>query len=395
DKMEKYLKIGVLIIIIIGLGFALFYPKWPHLKEIYTSPELRERLSPLPEDVHRLTPGDESDTRPFSMGYASFVLPQDATAFLCKKERGVYDSIWLYDKQVMLHFGWPSAVNNLYKKEYENNFTNMTKTEWRQSRLLKATDCFDHTLIAIPDLVLYYFQEIPLSYPRVFFMSISRFANHIWRLKAKLERSPPYLERVVPFESEHVVGVVFLGHVEKSGNSGFVYLASCDRKIEQTLTFMYLPKNSTDKLEPIWQVLSGYKFNVDTCPDDTELIKMIDESEIPVINNVVKDGRPGFKDIIDLDEFVDILLSEDVYAAAKFIDDSIINDKAVDLFKGDEVFVLKSEKDYVKIRKRENATEYWTFRDVVENEYDQVRKSGDNGCEPGLSPKPKDADVTH
>nr|HPQ40025.1 hypothetical protein [bacterium] len=167
--MKTYLKILVLVFLFISFGIAKFYAIWPHLKEIYTSPELKDSLSRVPEDIHRLAPLDESNTRTFSLGYASFKLPQDVDAFLFRREEDAI-SIWFYGEQLKLNFERPLAVTHLYEMESFVKITNLTKTEWRQSRLLKATDDFDHTLVSLPDLILYYFQEIPLSYFRIFLM---------------------------------------------------------------------------------------------------------------------------------------------------------------------------------------------------------------------------------
>jgi len=97
-----------------------------------------------------------------------------------------------------------------------------------------------------------------------------------------MERSPPILKQVIPFESEHVVGVVFVGYLDEYGSNGLIYLTSHNRQIVQSLTFMNLPENTS--LEPLWNILSGYKFSFDACPNKADINEMMNKSGIPVFD---------------------------------------------------------------------------------------------------------------
>lgn len=83
---------------------------------------------------------------------------------------------------------------------------------------------------------------------------------------------------------------------------------------------------------------------------------------------IIRNGWVGFKDIKDLDRLNDILLSGDGTAATNFMNISIVNGSAVKFNKGQEVYLVERKiiKEYVKIRRRGQTTEYWAFRKIIE-----------------------------
>lgn len=82
----------------------------------------------------------------------------------------------------------------------------------------------------------------------------------------------------------------------------------------------------------------------------------------------IKRAYTGFINEKDLDKLCDMLASNDTDAGDTFIGINLVDGKATVFTVGEEVYFSdrKVWKEYVKIRRKGEITEYWTLRGAIE-----------------------------
>jgi hypothetical protein len=272
---QKTLLFIILGLVVSAMGFGVLraLPRWLALREILGSPDCVAMLAVMPEPNIEIMPPANLDLSHVNIGYAKFSLPAQLETHLTAGGRG--DAVILESDALVLAFLPPynvDASEDLLSYSLIKAMENVNSGATIAPHLLYDGDCPDReNARSIVDMRLLAAEARPLPFSAIFMMSNAEFNAYMLKLIMKTVFSPR-AERVVPYESAHSVGVLY---VYKGDKRGIVELTTHDRRISQTVTFRINETNTVFHSDTLAAFLASYSYTVETSPTRDEIAKML------------------------------------------------------------------------------------------------------------------------